>query len=193
MTPTLLPVLRESRQHQLHKPADQIGTLAGRQHQQPGIIDHQRQARAPLLLLPADEAVAGSEVQRGGTPGGQSHPLAAIFGHVTKMFAHQLGAFQIMMLGDQLVAFLVSVPWHRPYDQSDQNLLFVRGRLAETGEFLFHARQPEKNTGGCPAKSIYSIFRERVAAMEKRALSTPSRARKRIRETIALCYCLTNY
>ena len=117
MPPTLFPVLREARQHQLHKPADQIGAPAQRQNQQPRIIDHQRQARAPLLLNPADEAVASSDVQRRGTPSGQRHPLAPIFGHVTKMFAHQLGAFQIMMFGDESVAFFDSISRHKPYDQ----------------------------------------------------------------------------
>ena len=70
MAPVLLPILRQPGQHQLHKTADQVRTLADRQNQQAGVIDHQGQALAPLLLRPADKAIAGLEVQRRRTPGG---------------------------------------------------------------------------------------------------------------------------
>src|SRR5213075_1338420 len=57
MAPALFPVLRQPGQHQLHEAADQIGTPAGGQKQQAGIILQKRQERAPLFFVPADEAV----------------------------------------------------------------------------------------------------------------------------------------
>ena len=71
------------------------------QNQQAGVVDQQRQARAPLLVGPADEAVARLEVQRGGIPRGQRQPLTAIGGHVAQMFADQPAVFQIVMFGDE--------------------------------------------------------------------------------------------
>jgi hypothetical protein len=53
MAPILFPVRREARAHEFHKTADEIGTLAGGQHQQPGVVDQERQARAPLLIRPS--------------------------------------------------------------------------------------------------------------------------------------------
>ncbi len=159
MVPALDPVGREPREHELHKPADEIGTVAGGQHQQAGVVDQQRQARAPLLVSPADEAVARLEMERGGVPGGQRQPLTAILGHVAQMFADQMAVFQIVMLGEELIEALDLVGRHESHGQMDENLLFIGGGLTKAvGFFLFHARQGKKLPPGCPAKSFSPLF-----------------------------------
>ncbi len=159
MAPALYPVGREPREHELHKPADEIGTVALGQHQQARVVDQQRQARAPLLVGPADEAVARLEVQRGGIPRGQRQPLTAIGGHVAQMFADQLAVLQIVMFGHELIEALDLVGRHESHGQMDEKLLFIGSGLAKAGEFfLFHARQGKKMQPGCPAKSFSPLF-----------------------------------
>src|SRR5438445_6288401 len=165
MAPALFPVLRQPSQHQLHKAADQIGTLAGRQNQQAGVIDQKPQARAPLFLGPADEAVARFEVQRRRTPASQRQPLAPILAHIAQVFAYELAVFQIVMFRDELIESIYLIDSRRPYQKMRQNLLFVGGGLAEASEFfLFHAREHKKMQPSCPAKSFNAFFAKKIRA-----------------------------
>src|SRR5262249_54536286 len=174
MTPVLLPILGEPPEHQLHKTADQIGALTGRKHHQARVIDHQRQARAPLLLRPADEVVAGLDVECGGVPTGQSQPLPAIFGHITKVLPDQLSALQVMMLNKQLVESFDLVGGYGPDRQMDQNLLFIGSGLTKTCRFFFHARQLGKMQPGCPGKRIQLLLPQPFTCTQKRALAGES-------------------
>ena len=141
MAPTLVPVLGEPGEHQLHETADEIGTLAGRQHQQPRVVDHQRQTPAPLLLGPADKLVAGFDMQRGGAPSSQGQPLASVGGHKTQVFPHQPRVLQVVILSQELIESFHFSRWDRLHLQMDQNLLFIGRGLAKAGSGWFHVRQ----------------------------------------------------
>ena len=86
------------------------------------------------------------------------------------MLAHQLRALQIMVFGKELIKLLDLLGWNRPHNQTDQNLLFIWGRLAETGEFFFHAQQLEKNAGGLSSQIVQPILPQKFAATQRRAL-----------------------
>jgi len=90
--------------HQLHEAADQVGTLRARQHQEAGIVGDQSASASALLVGPADELVAVSEVKGGGTPGCQGQPIATIHGRIPKMLTDQRGVMQLMVLDDESVA-----------------------------------------------------------------------------------------
>src|SRR5439155_24233936 len=94
---------------------------------------------------PTDKVIAGLEVQRGGTPSGQRQPLATVLGYITKVFTHQMGALQIMVLGDELIELLNLIGGCQPHDQMVENLLLIGRLLAKDGcFFLFHAGSIKK-------------------------------------------------
>src|SRR2546425_8669847 len=141
MAPVLLPVSRKPPQHQLHETTDEIGALASGQNQQARVVGQQRQARASLLVSPADKLVASLEVQRRRVPGRQRQPLASIRRDVTQMFAHQLRILEVMMLGQQLIESLHFIGWDGRHNQMNEYLLFIDGRLAKADlRGWFHSR-----------------------------------------------------
>jgi hypothetical protein len=68
MAPRGLPILGQAREHQLHKPADQVGIVTPCQHQQTRVIDNQGQTLATPLQPPADELIPSFEMQGRGAP-----------------------------------------------------------------------------------------------------------------------------
>ena len=129
MLPHALPVRTQPSEHELHKPADQIGVMALRQHVQARVVDHQGQALAPLRLPPADKGVPGLEMQRGRAPGGDRQPLTPPDHRIAQLLAHQLGAVQIMVLDEDSVALFDVVG---PDQQFDLHLA-QHGLLVSTG------------------------------------------------------------
>jgi len=73
-----------------------------------------------------------------------------------------------MVFGEKLIELLGLLDRDWPYNQMDQDLLLISSWLAETGEFLFHAPQPEKMQPGCPAKS-FNPFLVRELLLRKNA------------------------
>ena len=104
MTPPYLPVRREPFQHQLHKPADQVGVVAVGQDQQPRIIRQQRPSPTEVFGRPADERVPIFEVKSNGTPRAHRQPLAAVHNSLAQVLPHQADGVQLMMLCDGRVA-----------------------------------------------------------------------------------------
>jgi hypothetical protein len=129
MLPHALAVRTQPSEHELHKPADQIGVMALRQHVQARVVDDQGQALAPLRLAPADKGVPGFEMQRGRTPGGHRQPAPLPDHRIAQLLSHQPGAVQIMVLDQNLVA-LFDV--FRPDQQFDLHLA-QHGLLVGTG------------------------------------------------------------
>jgi hypothetical protein len=158
MTPVFLPVVGKAREHQLHEATDEIGLVRLGQDQQAGVVDQQRQARAALLLGPADELVARLEMQGGRVPSGQRQPLIPISGDIAHVLAHELGVLQIVMFGDELIE-AGHFRWRHGADvELDENLLFIGRGLAKAERFLFHGRQPKKTRPACPAKSFNQLL-----------------------------------
>jgi len=91
MLPTLLPVGAQPRQHPLHKAADQIRVVALRQDEQPHVVRHQREPGAPLLVAPADVAIAAAHMQRRRRPQRETQPLAVEGDHVAQLLADRRG------------------------------------------------------------------------------------------------------
>jgi hypothetical protein len=114
--------------------------MAVGQDTQTRVVDHQGQTLAPLLLGPANKPITRFEVQGGGAPSGHRQPLAFANDGVAQLPAHQLRAVQVVVLDENLIAFLDVPGLHQQLDgHPQQNGLFVRRRSAKTRFALLHA------------------------------------------------------
>jgi hypothetical protein len=104
MTPALQPVGGEPPEHELHKPADQIGAVAVRKHQQARIVGQERTAAPALLGRPADALIPRLEMEGGSAPGGHGQPPALEGGGVAQMLPDESGLVQVMFRHDVFVA-----------------------------------------------------------------------------------------
>ena len=73
------------------------------------------------------------------------------------MLTDQLGALQIMVLGQNLIALLKVLAAHQQLDgQLSQDGLFFGAGPTETNFGFVHARKPKRSVPHCPAKSANS-------------------------------------
>ena len=106
MPPGAFPVLAQPCKHQLHKPADQIRIMALLLDIQTRVVDHQRQAFAPLAFGPTDIMIPRLDMQGRRAPSRHRQPLALPDDGIAKLFPHQLGAVQVVVLDEDLIALL---------------------------------------------------------------------------------------
>ncbi len=84
------------------------------QQQETRLIGHQEQPLAALQGTPADPALAGGAVQRGGMPADQSQPALAVHGDLAQALATEVAEAEIVPLAHQLVPARLLVGPHRP-------------------------------------------------------------------------------
>jgi hypothetical protein len=160
MAPALPPILAQAPKHQLHEPADQVRIVALRQEEQPGVVGQQSQPLAPLLLLPADKAVARAQMQRRRRPQRQSQPLVLEHGHVAQLLADGRCGVQVVVLDQQRVKARLFFRSHEAHGEVIENMLFVRGRTPIPRSVFSHASFLSGGAQQCPAlNSIPHVFR----------------------------------
>ena len=110
-----LPLARQLAQAQAEHARGQMGAATGlAQQQETRLIGHQEQPLAALQGTPADPAVAGGAVQRGGMPADQSQPALAVHGDLAQALATEVAEAEIVPLAHQLVPARLLVGPHRP-------------------------------------------------------------------------------
>ena len=99
----------------------EVGAAAGRgQQQEARLIGHQEQTLPPLQRSPADPAVAGGAVQRGGMPAEQGQPALAAHGDLAQAVAAEVAEAEVVVLPHQIVPARLLLGPHRPYPHLTQ-------------------------------------------------------------------------
>ena len=89
MAPSLLPVLGEPPEHELHEAADEVGPTTIGQDQQTGIIGQESAAAAALFATPADELVSILNVEGCCAPTRHGQSLAFVKEGVAHVLTHE--------------------------------------------------------------------------------------------------------
>ena len=155
MAPGALPIRTQATQHEPHEPADQVGIMAVGQHTQTRVVDHQRQPLAPQLLGPTNKPITRFEVEGGGAPSGHGQPSAFPNDGVAQLLAHQLRAVQVMVIEENLIAFLDVPGLHQQLDgHPQQNSLFIRRGPAKRRFALLHLQRIKNFFPDVPQKVL---------------------------------------
>ena len=169
--PGVLPVRTQTRQHQLHEPTDQIGITTVGQDKESRVVDHQSQPLAPLRFGPANRFIPRFEVQGRRAPGRYGQPLAFPNDRVAQPFAHQLGAMEVMLLDENLIAFPdVLRANQQPGGHARQDGLLVSRRPTKAEFGFLHCRKSKKLFPNCSAKCAKPLNWQIVSREDRRVL-----------------------
>src|SRR5665811_2383763 len=114
------------------------------------------QPGAPLVVVPPNPPLTPLQVVGGGRPPQQRHPPALIFSDVTQLFAHHLGALQVVVRNHQPIPLrLLFGP-----RQAHQDLIHHRrfSGVRQYESMFGHATQENKSLPKCPAYSLNPSF-----------------------------------
>ncbi len=144
-----------------------FGTIPVRPDQPAGVVGQQRQAAA-VLLGPAAEGVARLEMQSGGAPRGQGQPVPLVTGDVTHVFAHKVGALQIMMLDEEFIELSPFGRRERAHREVDQHVLFIGSEWARAARCVFHAGSVGKGNRFVPPNRSTFFLAKRCRSAKTR-------------------------
>lgn len=80
--------------------------------------------------------------------------MAFVSADIPEMLAHQLGAFEIMVLKDELIEAPQFVRLDGPDGKLLEHVLFISRGLAVANFIFCHGPQSKKSSRPCPVKSL---------------------------------------